>query len=324
MTQPDRSPSGRAALKTGVLASLLLVPCAVQAASVPPEQILSTLTDGTFPRQLELPNSDTLAQGSPLLNEALERFKTYPFDVGERIRYVITYLGVPAGLAEIVMRRPIRVGSGWAIRATGEVRNAEWYGWMVKLHDSIEAIFQPNAEMNPVRFYINQQEPVSFRQTSLMFFDTKENKVRLERKRKENPAKSDELPLEPNAKDAVGALYYFRTHVKPGDGKKEPIRIPIFTSDKNWIGTAKHVREETIKVLGHTYETDVYQLKTQLGQILQQKGDIKLWVTRDSRRLPVYIEADVKFGYIKLSLQEWDQGFPDPKAKTAYPPIRAK
>lgn len=305
--------------------SLLFLTVCVQAESPPPpDQIFSTLTDGTFDRQIKLPNSENVPQGSQQLGEALGKLRGLPFDIGERIRYVITYLGVKAGLAEAVFRTPVKVGQDWAFRVTGEVTNAQWYAWLVSIHDSIESVFMPNAEMHPVRFYINQQEPVSFRQTSVLFFDTAEWVVRQERRRKDEKLKYDEYPLERNAKDALAALYYFRSLVKPGEGSEKEVRIPIFTSEKNWIGIARYIGVETRKIEGHSYDTDVYQLKTQLGHILEQKGDIKLWITRDIRRLPVYVEANVKFGYIKLSLQEWDQGFADSKYKQKFPPIRAK
>ena len=38
--------------------------------------------------------------------------------------------------------------------------------------------------------------------------------------------------------------------------------------------------------------------------------------------LPVYIEANVRFGYLKLHLAEWDQGFADPTQKRIFPKIK--
>jgi hypothetical protein len=285
----------------------------------PPKTPLSTLSPGDFERQLDLPLTEPLPAGSDLEKAAEEAYAKLPFSVGERIRFAVTYLGVKAGVAEAIVQKPVKWKEGWAHRVTGEVKNADWYSWMINLHDSVETIFDATPAMNPLRFYINQQEPVSFRQSKLIEFDVAEKRVRQTTKRKERKEKRQQFPLGVDTKDAFAALFYFRSNVGVGQGR-EGFQFPVFTSEKNWTGKAKLVDREKMKVEGTEIDTDVYTLETQFGHLMEQQGSIKLWVSRDERRLPVFVEAKLRFGYIKVALREWRQGKVTP-GKTKFPAI---
>lgn len=292
-------------------------------ASAQKKESFSTLSKGDFERQLEFPDSEPVEPNSPLAASAAEQYAKLPFDVGERIKLVVTYLGVKAGIAEVTVRQPIKWKDTWAHRVTGEVKNADWFSWMLQLHDSLECVFSGTPEMYPLRFYINQQEPVTFRQSKILDFDVEKGEIRQVTQRKERPIKNEVFPIAKDTKDAMALLYYFRENIKEGVGK-ETIRFPVFTSEKTWTAQATLLRQEKIKIAGHEFDTDVYRLLSQFGQLMEQRGDITVWLTRDSRRIPVFVEAQVKFGYIKVALSEWDQGNADPSKKKIYEKIRPK
>ncbi len=281
----------------------------------------STLTPGDFERQLEWPDSTPLDAGSTLALEAAAAYTKLPFDVGERLRFVVTYLGVKAGIAEAVIKPPIKWNNTWAHRVTGEVKNADWFSWLIQLHDSVECVFSGNQEMYPLRFYINQQEPTTFRQSKIINFDVEKGEIQQLTQRKERELKKQTFSISKDTKDAMALLYYFRENVKEGSGQTT-LKFPVFTSEKTWTAEATLLKQEKLKVSGNEYDTDVYRLLSQFGHLMEQKGDIKVWFTRDSRRIPVFIEAQVKFGYIKVALTEWDQGQADPSKKKIFEKIR--
>jgi hypothetical protein len=286
----------------------------------PKKTQLSNLSDGSFERQLEVPETTPLVPGSVLMQNALNTYGKLPFDIGERMRFVITYLGVKGGIAEVIMRTPVAWEGRWAHRITGEVKSAEWYAWITRIHDSVEGLMDSGDALVPLRFYINQQEG-TFRQTKVVEFSTKDGKVRQRTQRKGRELKKDEFPLTSSTKDALGALYFFRKSV-PFDKGLKTFEFPVFTSEKSWTLKAKLEGQETLKKDGQTFDTDVWRITSHFGGLMEQKGDIKMWLTRDVRRLPIYAEANVKFGYIKLQLAEWDQGYADGKVKALYPKLR--
>ncbi|MEN9824434.1 MAG: hypothetical protein RI953_179 [Pseudomonadota bacterium] len=268
---------------------------------------LSTLSDGDFERQLELPSHQTLDAGSPLFQDASKTYQRLPFDVGERLRFVVTYLGVSGGQAEVTIQPPVKHGEGWAHRLTGEVKSARWYRWIMQIHDSIEALMTNGPELVPVRFYINQQEG-SFRQTKLINFDSNKGEVNQITKRKDREESKATFSVASGTKDALGALYYLRVKLAASNPPPLQLDVPIFTSERTWTGKATYLGSDTRKIGKKSYEADVYRLITTFGGLMEQRGDIKMWFTRDERRLPLYIEATVRFGYIKVTLDEWIPG----------------
>jgi hypothetical protein len=223
------------------------------------------------------------------------------------MRFIVTYLGVSGGSAEVILHPPVRHGGSWAHRMTGEVKSASWYRWIMNIHDSIEVLMNNGAEFTPARFYINQMEG-SFRQSKIVDFDPPKGIISQITQRKGREEKRATFPFVAGTKDALGSLYYLRTRLASGTQPPTNMDIPIFTSEKTWTGKATYLGTEKKKIGKKTYESDVYRLITTFGGLMEQKGDIKMWFSRDERRLPLYIEATVRFGYIKVTLNEWDPG----------------
>lgn len=281
----------------------------------------STLSDGSFETQMPRPSYPALVPGSKEMTEALKTYESMPFDVGERIRFKVTYLGIKGGTAEVTIHHPVKRETGWKQRVTGEVMSAKWYSWIIELHDAVEAIFGLDTEFTPDEFFINQLEG-KFHQSKIVRFHPDKLEITQTTQRKGRDAKDEKFPLEGNAKDALGAFYYLRQQVESRGGGNLKFGFQIFTSEKTWVGNVSWLRTEIKEVEGIRYDTDVYALDTQFGGLLQQEGDIRMWFTRDSRRLPVYVQANVAFGYIEVNLVEWDQGFANAQKKKIYPPIR--
>ena len=279
---------------------------------------LSTLSNGDFERQLQVPASVTLENGNSLREEANKIYAQLPFSVGERMRFVVTYLGVSGGSAEVIIQQPVKNLDTWAHRITGEVKSASWYRWIMQIHDSIETLSYKGAAFMPARFYINQQES-SFRNSKILEFDQSKALIFQHTKRKDRSETKSQFPLVEGTKDALGSLYYLRAQFAASNPPPLDLNFPIFTSEKTWTGKADYLGSDTRKIGNKKYETDVFRLITTFGGLMEQKGDIRIWFSKDSRRLPLYIEATVRFGHIKVALDEWDPG---EAHKAQFEPIR--
>jgi hypothetical protein len=220
---------------------------------------------------------------------------------------VVTYLGVSGGAAEVIIQPPVKHLDTWAHRITGEVKSARWYRWIMNIHDSIEGLAYRGVEFAPARFYINQQEG-DYRNSKILEFDQARSQIRQQTKRKGRDEVRSEFSLVEGTKDALGALYYLRNKLAASNPPPLNLNFPIFTSEKTWTGKADYLGSDTRKIGKKKYDTDVYRLVTTFGGLMEQKGDVKIWFTRDSRRLPLYIEASVRFGHIKVTLDEYDAG----------------
>jgi Protein of unknown function (DUF3108) len=279
---------------------------------------LSNLSDGGFERQLDIPLTAPLVPNSPLMIQAIASYDKLPFNMAERLRYVITYLGVQGGDAELLLRTPVQWNQTWAHRITGEVISADWYKWVAKIHDSVEGLMSGAPEFEPHRFYINQKEG-DYLQSKIVNFEGP--KVGQLTQRKDRPQKHEDFDLAPNTKDALGALYYVRTRLAAEPNLKD-FEFPVFTSEKNWTLKVTWLKSEEKRIGKTLFATDVWQLTSHFGGLMEQKGDIRMWLTQDSRRLPVYIEASIKFGALKMHLKDWDPGFQLSATKPKYEKLR--
>lgn len=289
-----------------------------------PHDRFTMLSNGKFERQIEPPSSEPIAPGDPLESKMKDTYALLPFDTGERLRYVITYLGIKGGTAELAVRQPVKwknSASGWSHRFTAEAKSADWASWFITLHEALECITDSTNEFTPQRFYMNQIEN-KFLQSKIVTFLPAEKKISQRTKRKARDEKIEEFAFD-KAQDAVGALYYFRQRLASGIIEKS-FAFPVFTSEKTWQLSGQFVKREKIKVEGNEFDADLFELKTNFGAKLEQKGKIKLWVTHDTRAIPVLIEAEVLFGAVKLSLTDWEQGDADASRKRVFPKISTK
>lgn len=291
------------------LSSVLTWSLAVQGSPARAAQtgVFSSLSDGRFEKQLSVPEHDPLDAASALYQSALKTYEKLPFDPGERMRFIVTYLGVSGGAAEVTLHAPVKHKDTWAHRLTGEVKSARWYRWIMQIHDSIEVLIQQAEDFVPARFYINQLEG-SFKQSKLIEFDVGNSTIHQRTKRSGRDEAQASFPFVNGSKDALGALYYLRAQLAASTPPPLSLDIPIFTSEKTWTGKATYLGSDTRKIANKTYETDVYRLITTFGGLMEQRGDIKMWFSRDERRIPLYIEATVRFGSIKVTLDEWTPG----------------
>lgn len=301
-----------------VAGSLSVLFILISSANSVASESLSTLTSGQFKRQLDLPKTEPVSPDSELGKQVRAAYAKTNVSPGERTRYAVTYLGVSAGSAELTLQPAVKFSKTWAHRITAEVKSSSWYSWLVKLHDSVEEISTEAQQFTPVRFYLNQLEK-DYQSTKLLEYSPETLSVRQRSKRVGQPEVQKDFQYPKGTKEALGALYFLRTQLASTYPPPLHLEFPIFTSEKTWTGKATYRGSDTRKIAGTSYETDVYHLVTTFGGLMEQKGDIRIWFTRDERKIPIYIEAYIKFGFIKVTLDEWDPG---ELQKSTYKSIR--
>ena len=282
-----------------------------------------------------------LAQPSPspaskagCVNEAgvpakLKRSKVYkdvPFKQGEVAKYELKYgaLKVLVGYGFMRVQPPVKYSVSSGKDANGKLVKArlyhrvfqaeaytgEWYKMVFRAKDKILAYSRP-WDFGVSKFYISQNEHKPFvreyRREKWLEFDhfqcqvnTKENEYTKNKKRE------GIHELHSGALDALGAFYKLRTFdYEVG----KDVKFPVYTSEKNWLLVAKPVALESVKVNAGTFETVKLSLQTYLGEELQQKGELSVWVAKDHPNKPlIKIEGEVTFGSVYLLLESFKAG----------------
>ncbi len=214
----------------------------------------------------------------------------YPFKPGERLTYVLRWGFIHAGEAVLEVRPMTEMGGQPANHFVMTARSNGFIDNFYKVRDRIDAY--ADAGMQHSVHFIKKQREGNYKRDVVIYFDWVMNQAQYENKGK----KKDPIPLMPGSFDPLSAFYYIR-HMEMKPGLK--ISHPITDGKKNVIGEAKVIKRETIKVGGQSYDTFLIipDLK-HVGGVFKESENAKMqiWVTADSRRIPVRLKSKVVVG----------------------------
>jgi hypothetical protein len=253
-------------------------------------------------------------------------YRDQPFAAGEESRYELKYgaVEVHVGYGYLRVEKPLKyripVGTKdgkiisekrWHRVFSAEGYTGDWYKMIFAAHDKIQAFSRP-WDFGASKFYINQNEEKPFsreyRREKWLDFDHVGCKVdeREVRYHDEDKKKSGAFALEPGATDALSALFRLRTLTyEKGQAKK----FLVYTSEKNWWLKATPVAQETVKVAAGTFKTWKLRVRSYLGEELQQRGKLFVWIANEHPNRPmVKVEGEVTFGNIYLHLDQYKPG----------------
>jgi hypothetical protein len=100
--------------------------------------------------------------------------------------------------------------------------------------------------------------------------------------------------------DIISAFYYFRTlNLEVGD---EYI-FDVHSGDKTWPLKTKVTGKEKVKVKAGTFECIILEpaVRENAG-IFQAKGELRVWVTDDGKKMPVMMKTKTPFGSVNTEL----------------------
>lgn len=114
---------------------------------------------------------------------------------------------------------------------------------------------------------------------------------------------SHEIDTPPCVCDVVGALYHMRTlDLEPGQSGK----IAVSDGKKSALARVEAQRRETVKTPAGVFKTVRYEAYLFNDIIYHRQGRVFIWLTDDSRRLPVQIQVRLQLtiGTITLQLEK--------------------
>jgi hypothetical protein len=107
------------------------------------------------------------------------------------------------------------------------------------------------------------------------------------------------LPLPPQSRDAISALFYART--LPLDAGAHHV-IPINEAGRNLLVELTVQGRETVEVDGKPVDAIRLRPLVQRRQERRQPIDATLWVTADAGRVPALLEVEAGFGRVRVEL----------------------
>ena len=106
--------------------------------------------------------------------------------------------------------------------------------------------------------------------------------------------------------DALGAIYKLRTFEYT---LNKPIRFVVYTSEKNWWLEAMPEALEEVETKIGKIKAHRLKVATSLGQDLEQKKALKIWIAKDHPNRPMLkVEGEADWGNFYLLLDQFKPG----------------
>jgi len=117
--------------------------------------------------------------------------------------------------------------------------------------------------------------------------------------------KIDTVSIPPNTQDVISAILYCRTlNYKQLDSGQQ-FNFPIFIDNEIFHIGVKYLGKQTITTENGEYKCLVLQPILLTGRIFSDMDKMRIYVTDDAQRLPVYIESPIKVGRVAAVLVKY-------------------
>lgn len=225
-----------------------------------------------------------------LLNATGANQTRLPFQPGEKLTFKLSWTFFPAGTAVLEVL-PIETLQGIEVyHFVLTARSNAFVDAFYKVRDRIDAY--TDTEMTHTVLYKKNQHEGSTKRNVVVTFDWEKNQAQYTT----DEEKRDPIDILPGTFDPLSIFYRTRLF----DLKNQKIlEHPVSDGKKCVIGRASIVRKEKLKIAGGILDT--YLLEPELkhiGGVFEKSEDakIQLWVTADSRMIPVKIKSKVAVG----------------------------
>lgn len=224
-----------------------------------------------------------------------------PFRPGERLTFELKWEFVSAGTAVLEVLPMTEVDGIPAWHFSLKVRSNNLVDTFYMVRDTVEAFADEG--LNHSLLYRKRQQEGKHQRDVVVTFDWKNGEARYTNFGK--PARPIKVP--PGTFDPFSIFYAFRLCPL-----KESLQLDAAVSDgkKAVTGKATVLKRQVITVKGRSYDAFLVEpdLKD-VGGVFKKSKDAKLqiWVTNDSRRLPVRIASKVAVGSFIADLVSVEQ-----------------
>jgi hypothetical protein len=213
-----------------------------------------------------------------------------PFAPGEKLTFKLRWGLISAG--DVVLEvLPVETRNGVnSYHFAMTVKSTPFIDVFYKVRDRIDSYV--DLDMTHSLLYTKNQHQGRHKRDVIVNFDWTKNEATYSNYGK----KREPISILPGSFDPLAVFYYSRLFKLQENAE---IEIPVTDGKKSVIGIGRVIKRETVKLSFGTYDTFLIEpdLKHVGGVFKKSKNaKIKLWVTADSRRIPIKIKSKVKIG----------------------------
>lgn len=169
-----------------------------------------------------------------------------------------------------------------------------------RVNDRLESVFDPEI-MQSLKLSLNASHGKKKRRRELVFDHVQKTVIS---RLNDDPPETIIIPDQ--VQDALSSLYYLRTRDDLIVGKT--IVIPVHDSGKNWSVEVQILGRDIVTTSAGKFTTIKVRTFPKYEGVFMSKGEIFVWLTDDSRRIPVLMKSTISIGSIVSTLSKMEQG----------------
>ncbi len=220
---------------------------------------------------------------------------------GETLVYDITWSNiVTAGTATTEIKEGTLPDGKKVLMFIVTTHSAGLVDAFYRVDDRLQSVFDPGI-MQSLTFTLNENHGKRKRHRELVFDHVKNTVIST---LNEDPPETFAIP--DHTQDALSSLYYLRTRDDFIVGK--PIIIQVHDSGKNWSVEVHTLGRERVKTPAGDFATIKVRTFPKYEGVFMNKGEIFIWLTDDSRKVPVLMKSTIAIGSIVSTLTKMETG----------------
>jgi len=223
------------------------------------------------------------------------------FMPGETLTYEISWSKiVTAGTAVMEVKEGKLPNGRQVLRFIASSHSVGLVDAVYPVNDRVESLFDPQI-MQTLSFNLSESHGKRKRRRSLTFDHVRRTVVS---RLNDDPAQI--LTIPDPVQDALSSLFYLRTREDFSIGKTHV--ISVHDSGKNWSVEVHTLARERIKTPAGEFNTIKVKTFPKYEGVFMNKGEIFIWLTDDSRKIPVLMKSTIAIGSIMTTLTDMKLG----------------
>ena len=215
---------------------------------------------------------------------------------GERLVFQLSWYGIPEGKAVVEASDGGYLQGRKMYRISAVTASNQFVDAFFPVRDGIHSVIFADT-LSSYKFVVHQEEG-TYRSDKEIIFDYAKRKATFT---KNGDVSVYDIPA--FVTDSLSAYYYFRTkELMVG----KTITIDVFDDRQLWQVEVQILRKERIQTPAGAFNTILTKPLLKFEGIFQRKGDVYIWITDDSRKMPVRMKSKILIGSINADLIEYE------------------
>jgi hypothetical protein len=223
------------------------------------------------------------------------------FTPGETLTYEISWSKiVTAGTAVMEVKEERLLNGRKVFRFIATSRSVGVVDKVYPVNDRVQSLFDPQI-MQSLSFNLSESHGKRKRQRTLTFDHA--GRTVVSRLNNDPP---QTLTIPDRVQDALSSLFYLRTMEDFTIGKTHVIEV--HDSGKNWSVEVLTLGREKVKTPAGEFNTIKVKTFPRYEGVFMNKGEIFIWLTDDSRKIPVLMKSTISIGSIVTTMTDMKLG----------------